>query len=333
MVLGKESDPVKFLKQDNQGIKRLLPLLFQSLQQGGVEVESSLLIILRVASVHEELRAKVVRHLCRDILSSLLPANRQVLILKGAVLAETVYTGKGFRHCHDLDIFVGESDWFSVCRSLDSFGVQLPLKDSRSQGLSIELHHDSGFPLSLHRHLFPIPFFNGDIRDVWARSQPQSIFGVQASVMSPADNLLHTCGLMFCRGNQESLLWACDAWLLINRHSDLDWDVVYHCANRQCLTYPLSVILGYLAEELNAPIPDSFLDRLFAAASGSKLIDREVALYGARGSAKGGFRGLMERAKTWRAQWSILQWMVFPTPQYVRWVVPRLRNWLLLFYW
>jgi len=151
--------------------------------------------------------------------------------------------------------------------------------------------------------------------------------------MSPADNLLHTCGLVFCPGNQESLLWACDAWLLINRYSDLDWDVVYHCAKRQSLTYPLSVILGYLAEELNAPITDSFLDRLFAAASGSKLIEREVALYGARGSPKGGFGGLFQRAKTWSAQWSVLKWMIFPTSQYVRWVAPPPRPWLLPLYY
>ena len=55
------------------------------------------------------------------------------------------------------------------------------------------------------------PFFNGDIRDAWARSQTQSIALVQVSVMAPADNLLHACGLMFCRGNRESLLWACDS--------------------------------------------------------------------------------------------------------------------------
>ncbi len=92
------------------------------------------------------------------------------------------------------------------------------------------------------------------------------------------------------------------------------------------------MILGYLAEELNAPIPDSFLDRLFAAAPGSKLIEREGALYGARASARGGFMGLMQRAKTWSAQWSVLQWMVFPMPQYVRWVAQRPRNWLLPLY-
>jgi len=292
MLLEKVPDLVSFLKQDNQGIKRLLPLLFHSLQRGGVEVESSLLTILRVAAVHEELRTKVVRHVCREILSSLRSVNGQIMILKGVVLAEMVYIDRGLRHCHDLDIFIGQSDVSSVGKALESLGIHLPPNHSISQGRSMTVHHETGFPVSLHRHLFPNSFFNGNMNDVRARSQTHSITGVQVPVLSPEDNLLHTCGLMFCRGNRESLLWACDSWLIINQFPGLDWDVVCDCAKRQCLTYPLSVTLGYLAEELNAPIPDKVLDQLCTAASGSPLIEREVVLHGVRGSAQGGIYGL-----------------------------------------
>lgn len=326
-VLGTETNPEPFLKQNHQGIKRLLPLLFYSLQQSGIEIEPSALTILRVAAVHEELRTKVVRHLCREILSSLHSFRGQIMILKGVPLADMEYTNKGHRHCHDLDILIGQSDTDSVSKILKGLGMQFQPNCTNSQGESLTVHHDTGFPISLHHQLFPIPFFNGNLSAVWARSQTQIITGVRASILSPADNLLHACGLKFCHGNRESLLWACDAWLLINKHRDLDWDVVYHCATRQCMAYPLSVILGYVAEELDAPIPDSFLERLFAAASGSKLFEREVALFGARESPGGGFRGFWERAKTWKAHWAILQWMVFPTPQYVRWMTPHPHNW------
>ena len=92
-------------------------------------------------------------------------------------------------------------------------------------------------------------------------------------------------------------------------------------------------MLGYLAKELKAPIPDSLLDRLFTAASGSQLIEREVALHGARGSAQGGYLALMQRARNWSAKWSILKWMCFPTVQYVRWVASPPHNWLLPLYY
>jgi len=194
------------------------------------------------------------------------------VILKVTVLAETVYKGRGFRHCHDIDILNTDFDPNSASHRLSSIGFRRRTQYALSGGQTFKFHHETGFPLSIHRDLFSIPFFNGDMRDVWSRTKIQTIAGVQASVLSPADNLLHACGLVFCRGKQQSINWVCDSWLIIDHYPDLDWDLLYHCAQRQCLTYPLSVVLGYLAEELTAPIPNSFLRRLFSAASRSKLI-------------------------------------------------------------
>ena len=333
MFLKNVSDPLNFLTQNSQGTKAFMPILFNSLMKNTVEIEPQLLTVFRTAHAHEEFRTKYVRRICHDILSAFQSEKGSVVVLKGAVLAETVYQGRGFRHCHDLDILTKDFDPKSVARRLSSIGFRPPRPHALSADHTITFHHESGFPLSLHRDLFSIPFFNGDVRDVWSRTRNQTIAGARASVLSPADNLLHACGLVFCRGQRQSIYWVSDSWLIIDQNPDLDWDLVYHCAQRQCLTYPLSVVLGYLAEELTAPIPDRFLHRLFSAASGSKRIEHEVSLFGARASARGGFTRIIRRANSWRTKGSILQWMVLPSPQYVRWVEPCPRSWLLPFYY
>ena len=124
MFLRKVSDPINFLTQDNQGTKALMPILFNSLMGNGIDIEPRLLTLLRTAYVHEEFRTKYVRQICRDVLSSSLSTQSPVMILKGAVLAETVYKGRGFRHCHDIDILNTDSDHDSASNSLSSIGFR-----------------------------------------------------------------------------------------------------------------------------------------------------------------------------------------------------------------
>jgi hypothetical protein len=86
-------------------------------------------------------------------------------------------------------------------------------------------------------------------------------------MLSPSDNLLHVCGQAWYSAQRFSLRWVGDAWFIIERHRNLDWDLLLDTARRSHLVEPLSVMLGYLAEDLGANIPSSFLQRLFAAAS------------------------------------------------------------------
>ena len=95
-------------------------------------------------------------------------------------------------------------------------------------------------------------------------------------------------------------------------------NVLFDCAVRSHLALPLSVMLGYLAEELQAPIPTIFLSRLQAAATQADTLEREAALSGARSGARGGFKNLLRRTSDWRMRAFVLRWMLFPSPEYLR---------------
>ena len=90
---------------------------------------------------------------------------------------------------------------------------------------------------------------------------------VPSRILSPADNLLHVCVHAFYCESRQSLRWVCDSWFIIDRYPNLEWDILLDSAQRSDLALPLSITLGYLAGDLNASIPATFLDRLYTAAS------------------------------------------------------------------
>ncbi|HKA56745.1 MAG TPA: nucleotidyltransferase family protein [Candidatus Binatia bacterium] len=294
--------------------KSLLPLLFHTLQRNGAGANEEFLTVLRAASLREELRTTTYRRLCRRALLALTTAGIPIIALKGAVLADTVYGHPTLRHSHDIDLLLRESDPSHTVSLLSSVGFTSLRREIDTAWQDIHLVHESGLPLVLHRRLFRTPCYNTATTDLWARSRTQAVADVPVRVLAPVDQLVHVCGHAASCASRESLRWVCDAWLLITRYPDLDWETVLDCSSRSHLTLPLAVTLGYLAEELQAPIPATFLRRLYAAASRATTAEREAALWGARAGARGRYRDLLRLTGDWRTRVFVLRWMLFPSP-------------------
>jgi hypothetical protein len=297
--------------------KSLLPLLSAAVRRNGVGVDGPFLTVLRSAALREELRTKTYRRICHEVLSALTAAEIPIVALKGAVLADTVYSGPALRHSHDIDILLGEPDPSRAIGLVSSLGFAPPKEKLGPGWQDLRLEHESGLSLVFHRHFFRIPLYNTAAAEMWARSQTQVITGVPVRTLSPADQLLHVCGHAASCASRESLRWVCDAWFLIGRYGELAWDVGLDCAVRNRLALPLSVTCGYLAEELRAPIPATFLRRLYTAASRATTVECEVALWGARAGARGGYKNLLRASEDWHTRAFVLKWMVFPSPAYL----------------
>ena len=325
--------PMIFLRNGAKGIKNLLPLLSVSLCENGVAIDSGIQTWLRTAYLRDELRNKSYSRICRTVLSALTKAGIATIVLKGTALAETVYPDPVLQHSHYLDILIKEGELSRAVRLLPSLGFASVNGILDPKNGDVEVEHESGLPLVLHQRLFPTPFYDVALPELWARSQIQTITDGPARIMSPADNLLHVCGQVFWSPHHELLRWACDAWFIIRRHRDLDWDVLLRCARRSRLALPLSVTIGYLAKELMAPVPSSVLERLYTSASQTDTVGREAALHAARVSARGGFRNILKRARGWHAKGFVLKWIFFPSPEYLRWVRQVHHSWLLPFHY
>lgn len=321
------------LGKDKGSFKALAPLLLMALRRNSVGVDSSLLTYLRTAYLREDLRSKIYHRILRSVLSALTAGGVSPIVLKGAALGETVYGDLALRHSHDIDILMEESDLFIGARQLSSLGFTLSGEESGAGQDHVKLTHESGLPLELHSRLFRIPYYRAPLADMRARNQAQVIAGIQTRILSPADNLLHVCGLASCSGSNESLRWVCDAWHIISRHPNLDWDVFLDCALRSNLALPLSVTLGYLAKGLNAPIPATLLDRLSVAASRTDAIGREAALFAALAATRGELKGLIRMTDGWGSRARVIAWMFFPSASHLRWTYHVRHAWLLPFYY
>jgi len=324
-------EPIKAIKKEST--KALLPLLFSALRTHGIAVDNAFLTILRTAAVREEVRTNTYRSICRKVLSILAANEIPTILLRGAALADTVYAAPALRHSHDIDILSEPRNWDSIVTLLVSLGFVLRQTETSIDCPKVVLEHRTRLPLVLHRNLFEISFYNPDLSDVWSRSQTCVIADVAARVLSPTDALLHLCGHASYSPSRESFRWISDAWFVIDKHRDLKWDLLLDCAHRNHLTLPLSVALGYLSKDLNAPIPSGFLDSLYATAAKSTAIGRELALFGARSDPRGGFKNLLRRTKSWRGRAYIIKWMLFPSAASALWIERVRISWLLPFHY
>ena len=260
-------NPVKVIKDDTKGRKRLMPLLLKTLLRNQASTDKPFMTFLRIAYTREDFRSKTFWKIYRSVMSSLKSVNSPVILLKGAALVDTVYTDRALRHCHDIDILFGDGDLRKTIDLLSATGFKSLNKTIGTDWGDLKFQHESGLPLELHRRLCGISSYTESFSQLWARSQIQIIGGIETRVLSPADSLLNVCGQAFSLGKRNSICWACDAWLIINHHPTLDWDLVLNCAQRYHVQLPLSVALGYLSEQLKSPIPKLLLDRLYSAAS------------------------------------------------------------------
>jgi hypothetical protein len=313
----------------NSAIKNLRPLVFNALRCHGLELDKEGQTFLRSAYLKEELRSKIFRRICGDVLLLLANEGIPTIVLKGTALAETVYKNPVLRHSHDIEILMKDQDMTRAANVLSTLSFR-GVKQKPERGIPhIGLEHESHLPLELHSRLFQIPYHNTSLAEMWSRRLSCRIANVPAHILAPSDNLLHVCGHAFYSRSHQSLRWVSDAWLIIDRYRDLDWDLLLDCARRSRLILPLSVTLGYLAESLNAAVPPSFLNHLFAAASKTNSIEREFALFAARSAPQGSFRTLIRKSRGWYGQTSVIKWMLFPSPSYLRWVEQIERSWLL----
>lgn len=206
------------------------------------------------------------------VLKVLQDADIPVIVLKGAYLAQGVYSNVALRSLGDLDILVKKGDVSSAARKLQQVGYHM-CDEGVDWAVHLEnFHHflflspSSNAQIELHWNLRPsfLPFqLNMD--ELWGRSQPTVLAGVETLVLCPEDLLLHICIHMFIH---HSLHYYAPRYLLdiseILRHfrGQINWRSVQKLS--QDLNAGNCVYLSMrLAQELlDAPVSNEVLDNL-----------------------------------------------------------------------
>jgi len=300
-----------FFSAETFGLKRLLPLLGAALQRAGATLEPELRAYLHVAQTHEMLRRQHFDRIAGAALDALVAGSVACIALQGVALAADAYPAWALRHSHDVDVLVRREDLARAAALLGAIGVGPPTALDRA-GRHLRLVHAAALPIVLHSEPFRLPCFAPPLSALWTRSRPAARAGVGG--LAAADALLHVCGQAACSPGRDSLQWACDASFLLARHPDLDWDGLIETARAARLALPLSVLLGYLADELAAPARD----RLCAAAADADSVTVECALLGAHAAPRVRYRDLLRAGRTWPMRAFVARWIALPSPASLR---------------
>jgi hypothetical protein len=312
-----------------RGRGHLLPLLCQALRDSSADVDKDFLPYLRTSYFREELRSQAYRRICAEALKALAENGLDVAVLGGPALAETVYRDWALRHSGSVDLLVAGEDLVEGTSAMQAAGFSLTSSPGFGGSRGRLLRHPSGLPVRLQAEAFSTPGSGQTTPAVWHRTRPQVVAGMVARTLAPEDMLLHVCAQAAMSGTRDTLLWVCDAWGIVHRWADLDWDTLLETAASSRLCLPLSVLFEYLSHEMGMAIPPQVLGRLKSAAEGTDVAGMEVALHGVRRGARSTWHRLLRAASSRQARAFLVRCMLLPSPEWLLWQSPGCRGWRL----
>ena len=308
--------PLDAFKGERLGQKSLLPLLHVSVERNSLDVAAAVASWLRAAYFREELRGNAYRRILDETLAVIAHGSdgSPPVVLKGCALSETVYDDPATRHSHGIELLLRDAAVARVVGLLPGAGFAPARRHQlRRRGrFNLYWRHAVGLPLELRSRLFDVARYNrGGIEAAWRRAQP--LPGFAALQLGPEDALLHVCGNAVTSGSRISLRWACDAWLLLRRHGGFDWNLFVELVDEARLGLPVSTVMRYLAESLQAPVPARVLDALDALAAGTDLVGHEIAAMGALVGSHSRVRRLILARPGWSARLALLRCFLAPS--------------------
>ena len=232
----------------------VLPLLYRTLWMinRGNGVPEDVITSFRDQYYKNIARNTRLYHELSKVLKAFTDACIDVIVLKGAVLAETVYKNIGLRTIGDVDVLVKRGELHVAKHVLARLGyipmqcdltqwhgdrgrqlTHMHLPPYCKQGLSIEVHWDIQTLASPYRI---------DINAFWSNARPTTIADVDALMLAPEDLLLHLCLHLdqHLRSGAIPLRWYCDIAEVIQHYeTEINWNYLIQNSKNQGIENPL----------------------------------------------------------------------------------------------
>ncbi len=201
------------------------------------------------------------------VLESYRNAGIDVIILKGAALAENVYGDIGLRSFEDIDILVREDDLQKAKRIIVAGGYTLDESISSevfNEKYGCDLHYVKDIIIEIHWDIIRRKIYNlyTDIKidELWKNARPAKIANTDALVLAPEDMLLHLC-VHLSKHGYNRLIWLCDISEVIG-HYDINWEHVLKNANKYRVKAYMYYSLQFASRLLGADVPGYILQEL-----------------------------------------------------------------------
>ncbi len=204
------------------------------------------------------------------ILKALQQENIPVILLKGAHLAQIVYSNIALRPMSDIDILVKKNDLPKAKKLLLGLGyspfneIDIATACASSQHLPPMVKQDAP-PVELHWTIEnPTRPFTIDIEGLWQRARPVSVAGVDTLTLSPEDLLLHLCLHTSAHHQYSNGLRAfCDIRETIRHYRDeINWEELVRRVRQWGVGNAVYLTLHFAKSLLSADVPETLLNEL-----------------------------------------------------------------------
>jgi hypothetical protein len=205
-------------------------------------------------------------------------AGLQVIILKGAVLAEKIYGNLALRPMIDVDLLAKRKDLFCLDEQMKILGYRpsdMSVDDiDFSSGYLTTLDYRSAFSNSTSFHVhwhfvnstIPNETYIKDIKieDIWHDAEKTKIADVETLVMAPHHLLIHLAEhALRVTHSLSKLSFFCDIGEVVSSYQErLDWERLIKESVKFNLNRMVYLSLYFTAKFLKTKIPENVLLRL-----------------------------------------------------------------------
>ena len=244
----------------------IAPLIYHSLQESAVidRVPSPAAKALRDSYYLNAARNNLLYNELTRILTPLNDQSIEVIVLKGAALAETVYPHRAFRPMSDIDLLVKSERLADVEAKLLEIGYAPDAGTKTHHQYHWVFTKDSTPSIEIHWHVQgPTDPFRVDIESCWRRAESITIAGVEALVFSPADLLLHLCQHLGKHGFTGGIRPLCDIAEVMKYYGNrIDWIEVARTCSEWEMNSCCYLVLSLARELIDAPVSAEVLTNL-----------------------------------------------------------------------
>jgi hypothetical protein len=261
----------------------LLPLVYERLRERGSDDP----FLPRLKGVYRYIwyRDQLALRALMEMLTALRGAGIETMVFGGAALVARYYRRAGVRPIDEPTVLVRENERREAANALREAGWAITTGGSGRHERLQRVNASDGRAGALYWRL-PIdfdPVRDGPPEDVWGNADEGDVQGTSTLMLQPADELLLTCVRGARSGSTSNVQWVPDAITILRvSESEIDWDTLIAKGVARRRVLPLLDALGYLAETLDAPVPDRVLHELGEAS----VTARESVAY--RISGRGG---------------------------------------------
>jgi hypothetical protein len=253
-------------------------LLYRQLKTLGLtdQVPPGILQTLRIDYLNEANRNMQIYRELGNILSVLHRENIPVIPLKGAYLAEHVYSNVADRLMRDVDLLVRQEDLWGVEEILTEMSYLRFHPGKGEEGnRHVEYGHTQlGLKVEIHCDLVEESLgLRMDLQSLWNRTKPATVAGVGVAAMSPEDLLLYLCIHASDHVFEMGLRLVCDITeTLRHNQMEINWEWIQQRAHMWRVNNCVYVSLWLAKKLLDAPISENWLDSLKSQESDQRYL-------------------------------------------------------------